>query len=183
MAALFWEAFQRKLRLFLRPDEKALSFIASVLDPRFALCARDKSGTLLGVAGFKTAQGALVGGGFSDLAKVYGWLGALWRGLPLGLLERDLKEGTLLMDGIFVTAEARGRGVGTALLEAIKAHAADAGETTVRLDVIDTNPRARALYLRQGFEPRGKSHLGPLAPLFGFKSAEEMVFTLQPKAE
>ena len=177
-AALFWGAFRRKLRLILRPEEKALAFIASVLDPGHAICARSETGALLGVAGFKTAQGALVGGGFRELAAHFGTFGALWRGVILDMLERDLSDGVLLMDGIFVTEAARGRGVGTALLAAVGAHARATGCGSVRLDVIDTNPRARALYLREGFEPGPKTDLGPLRHIFGFRSSEEMRLTL-----
>lgn len=45
-----------------------------------------------------------------------------------------------------VDAAARSRGIGTRLLDASCDHARDLGETSVRLDVIDTNPLARALY-------------------------------------
>ena len=63
VAHLFWQAFQGKLSLLLRPEAKTLQFITSALNPDFAIAARDADGTLLGVAGFKTSEGALVGGG------------------------------------------------------------------------------------------------------------------------
>lgn len=178
IAALFWGAFRNKLRLLLRPEDKALAFIAAVLDPEHAICARSETGALLGVAGFKTARGALVGGGFRELAAHFGAFGALWRGLFLEMLEREPDAGVLLMDGIFVTEAARGRGIGTALLAAVGEHARAEGCGSVRLDVIDTNPRARALYLREGFEPGPKTDLGPLRHVFGFSSSEEMRLTL-----
>ncbi|MEQ9694264.1 GNAT family N-acetyltransferase [Shimia sp. SDUM112013] len=175
VAGLFWNAFQSKLWPIMRPEAKAQTFIEAALNPAFALAARNKHGALLGVAGFKTASGALVGGGLQDLAKVYGALGAIWRGGLLGLLERDLNEDVLLMDGIFVAQNARGMGVGTALLRAIKREALLRGLHAVRLDVIDTNPRARALYEREGFVATGIEHLGVLRHLFGFRSATKMI--------
>jgi RimJ/RimL family protein N-acetyltransferase len=45
----------------------------------------------------------------------------------------------------------------------------------VRLDVIDTNPRARALYERKGFVATGEQKLGPLKPVFGFSSATTLI--------
>lgn len=42
------------------------------------------------------------------------------------------------------------------------------GARTVRLSVINANPRARALYERHGYLPVGRGTLGPLAPVFGF---------------
>lgn len=181
VADLYWQAFSGKLGKLMRPDAKALAFFRRVLNPEFALSACAPDGSLLGVAGFKTAQGALAGGGFIDLAQVYGWPGAAWRGLFLALLERDTQDGCLLMDGIFVAQTARGQGVGSALLRAIKSEAAQRGLAEVRLDVIDTNPRARALYERQGFVAGQTQHLGPLRHLFGFSSSLEMRYSVCAK--
>ncbi|MEQ8896501.1 MAG: GNAT family N-acetyltransferase [Roseovarius sp.] len=177
-ARLFWQAFGSKLGPVLAPEDKALSFLSSVLHPDFAISARDREGRLLGLAGVKTAQGGLVGGGWHDLARVYGWPGALWRGGALSLLERQVRPDTLLMDGIFVAEEARGRGVGSALLGAVKARAAQDGKSSVRLDVIDSNARARALYERHGFVAGDVTHIGPLRHLFGFRSSTEMRYAV-----
>jgi L-amino acid N-acyltransferase YncA len=79
------------------------------------------------------------------------------------------------MDGLFVAPEARGQGVGTALIDAITVEAKRRGYEEVRLDVIDTNPRARALYLQEGFKEVGTHSIGWLRVFFGFKSATTMV--------
>lgn len=174
VAALYWQAFGAKLGRVMGPDAKALAFITAVLRPDHAICAYDGD-ALLGVAGFKTHEGALVGGGLRDLAQVYGWAGALWRGGLLALLERDVENERFVMDGIFVAPHARGRGVGTALLHAIAAEARSRGYDQLRLDVIDSNPRARALYEREGFVAVGRDDLGLLRHVFGFASATTMV--------
>ena len=137
-------------------------------------------GTLLGLAGYKTAQGAFSGGGVRDLVRAYGPFGALWRTPLLALLERTLAPDILLMDGIFVSDVARRQGIGTALLGAIKAEAQTRGLAQVRLDVIDTNPRARALYERQGFAAGRITRLGPLRHPFGFREAVTMTWTAPP---
>lgn len=176
IAALYWQAFGAKLGRVMHPERKALRFVEAVLDPEHAICAHDHGGALLGVAGFKTFEGALVGGTFRDLAIQYGWVGASWRAALLSLLERDTENQRFLMDGIFVDTTARGQGVGTALLKAIIAEGRRRGYAEVRLDVIDTNPRARALYERFGFEAQGTQRLGPLRHLFGFSAATTMTF-------
>mgnify|MGYP001165092409 FL=1 len=84
------------------------------------------------------------------------------------------------MDGIAVTGAARGRGAGTALLAEICWIARTSGRHAVRLDVIDTNPRARALYERNGFVAGKVTQLGPLSRLFGFSTATAMVKRLAP---
>ncbi|MEP3347338.1 MAG: GNAT family N-acetyltransferase [Litoreibacter sp.] len=180
VAALFWAAFSGKLTSVLGPEPKALKFISNVLQPRFALCAVEND-QLLGVAGFKTPEGGLVGGELSDLTPIYGGFGGLWRGLILDKLEREIVEGQLLMDGIFVAEAARGKGVGTALLEAITRIAVEDGYSEIRLDVIDRNPRARALYKRRGFEPCGDVDTWPLHRVFGFRKATTMRRKVAPK--
>lgn len=180
IAALYWEAFAQKLHHVLGPQDKALKFIAEHLDPDFALIARGPGNDILGVAGFKTRQGALIGGTLADIAKTYGWFTACWRGPLLAMLERDLVEDVLLMDGICVSSQARGLGLGTALLAAVKQEAAAQGLAGVRLDVINTNPRARALYQREGFTEIGQENLGPLKHLFGFESSTKMLCPIAP---
>ena len=175
IAALYWEAFGQKLGRVMGPRDRALQFFEAVLDPAHAICAHTANGDLLGVAGFKTHAGALVGGGMGDLARVYGWVGAMWRVALLALLERDTENDRFLMDGIFVAPAARGQGVGTALLDAIADKARSRGHSEVRLDVIDTNPRARALYERQGFVAIKTQDLGVLRHVFRFDSATTMV--------
>ncbi len=174
-ARLFWEAFSRKLSSTMNPPEKAMAFFEDVMDPGHAISAVDQDGRLLGLAGFKSPDGAFIGGTFSDLARFYGTFGALWRGPVLALLEREVDGKTLLMDGIFVAEEARGQGIGSALLSAICERARTMALSGVRLDVIDSNPRARALYERKGFREVAQSHLGPLRHVFGFKSATTML--------
>jgi len=174
IAHLFWQAFSGKLGKILHPEEKAVTLIASVVRPEFAISAVGADGALLGLAGFKTAQGAFVDGAFDDLKRVYGALGATWRGVLLQVLERKPEPGLLLMDGIFVEAAARGMGVGSALLDAVQDVAKARGLKGVRLDVIDTNPRAAALYRRKGFVEVGTEDAWPFRKLLGFNSATRM---------
>ncbi|MHA7775531.1 GNAT family N-acetyltransferase [Roseibium sp. M-1] len=173
-ARLFWQAFSGKLGRVLAPEEKALRLIERILDPAFALGATGRDGRLLGLAGFKTSEGSLAGGGLKDLTAVYGPVGGLWRGLILDVLERETEPDCLLMDGIFVSEEARGLGIGTALLEATAEEARRRRLSRVRLDVIDTNPRAKALYERAGFVVVGEEKTGWFELLFGFASATRM---------
>jgi len=175
IAELYWDAFGQKLGRTLGPRDKALEFIMRVLSPEFAICARGPQGQLLGVVGFKTMDGALVDGDFSDMVAVYGWIGAAWRALLLAAMERDVENSRFLMDGIFVAPEARGQGVGSRLLEAVAFEAAARGYSELRLDVIDTNGRARALYERRGFAAIGEISTGWLRHIFGFRSATTMV--------
>lgn len=174
-AALYWEAFGEKLGFVMGPKYQALMFVRSVLRPDHGICAHGDDGRLLGIAGFKTAQGALVGGDFRDLRRTYGWVSASIRIVLLATLERDTENERFLMDGLFVAPEARGLGVGTALLDAIAEEAKRRGYDQVRLDVVDTNPRAKALYRHVGFKEVKTVKTGILRHIFGFRSATTMV--------
>ncbi|GAA6191754.1 GNAT family N-acetyltransferase [Phaeobacter sp. NW0010-22] len=178
VAQLFWQAFSAKLGRIMGPDARALQFFNGCLNPNFALVARDEQGQLLGVAGFRTDAGGLVDGSLQDMARVYGWVGGIWRGLLLSLLERKVQPDVFQMDGLFVDASARGLGVGTALLEAVFQEAHQRQLDCVQLDVIDINPRARALYERVGFVPISEEETGPLVHIFGFSKATRMEKTL-----
>jgi ribosomal protein S18 acetylase RimI-like enzyme len=109
------------------------------------------------------------------MAAVYGPLGALWRLALLALLSRDSENARFLMDGLFVAPEARGRGVGTRLLDTIAAEARARGYTEVRLDVVDENTRARALYERLGYRAVARHSTGLLRFVFRFRAATTMV--------
>jgi len=174
-AALYWDAFGEKLGFTMGPKYQALMFVRSVLRPDHGICAHDDNGRLLGIAGFKTAQGALVGGGIKDMRRVYGWTSAAIRFALLATLERDTDNERFLMDGLFVAPEARGSGVGTALLDAIVDEARRRGYAQVRLDVVDTNPRAKALYRHVGFKEVKTVKIGLLKHIFGFNAATTMV--------
>lgn len=174
VARLYWQAFGAKLGKVMGPPEKAVQVFETIMSPGFALVARDDAGHMLGLAGFKTEAGGLVDGSLRDLARVYGWFGALWRGLVLSVLEREVQPGVFQMDGIFVDSAARGQGVGTLLLQAIADEAAARNLHQIQLDVIDTNPRARALYERFGFRATGTETSGPFRWVFGFSSATRM---------
>lgn len=174
-ATLYWQAFGDKLGRVLGPRKQALRFIKSVLRTDHGICAQDDDGKLLGIAGFKTPQGALVGGGFRELRKTYGWVGATWRISFLTALQNDIENERFLMDGLFVAPEARGKGVGTALLKAVSAEARRRGYRELRLDVIDSNTRAKALYLQEGFREINTTRIGLLRLIFGFRATTAMV--------
>ena len=173
--AIYWQAFGGKLGRVLGPDDRALTFLQETMSARNCLVAVSPDGQLLGIAGYKTAQGAFTGGSPALLRRIYGRWGALWRQGLLRLLESDTDNRRFLVDGICVRRDVRGQGVGTALLEGLCAEARLRGYSAIRLDVVDTNWRARALYERQGFITVGDTPIGWLRHVFGFATATTMV--------
>lgn len=70
--------------------------------------------------------------------------------------------GTVELISMWVAPEARGRGVGDALMQEIERWARSVGASVLRLSVADDNTAAAALYERHGFRFTGE--LGGLMP-------------------
>jgi ribosomal protein S18 acetylase RimI-like enzyme len=174
-ARLYWEAFGGKLGRVLGPDERALRFFQRVIRGDLCFAAIDDQGGLVGIAGYKTPAGSFAGGSWDDLAEVYGRWGGRWRGGVLWALGREVDNDRFLIDGICVAKAHRSKGVGSMLLGALYREAAERGYASIRLDVIEDNFRARALYERQGFRAVRTEELGLLRFLFGFASSTTMV--------
>lgn len=71
---------------------------------------------------------------------------------PVGRLYLDRRGSEWRLIELLLAPELRGRGIGSALIDWIKARAAASGAEGVALHVAVNNPRARALYHRLGFE-------------------------------
>ena len=169
---LYCEAFHEKLRPFLGDQHRAARFLAAGLAPDRAFLAV-KDGCVVGIAGFKVDGKGLYEPGFGRFFAEYG-ISALVRIGGLLLLERAESPDVLLMDGIAVSPSVRGQGIGTRLLRAIEAHARELGKKSIRLDVVDTNPGARRLYERFGFQARKTTGTGLLGRLFSFRASTDM---------
>ncbi|GIG68301.1 GNAT family N-acetyltransferase [Phytomonospora endophytica] len=173
VAELYWEAFGRKLGPALNPPEKARAFIARHLHRDRGVTAL-VDGRVVGVAGYQLDGRALTGGGARDVLAAYGAFAGLPRLALLALFERRARPAELTMDGIVVAPGQRGAGIGGLLLQAIAAIAAEHGRDRIRLDVIDVNPRARALYERHGFAATRTRRTPWLRDLLGFGAVTTM---------
>ena len=89
------------------------------------------------------------------------WLVARLDGAPVGLAavgaDHREREGVLALLSFWVAPDARGRGVGDALITAAIGIARDEGARTLALDVGDHNAAASATYARHGFERSGET--------------------------
>jgi ribosomal protein S18 acetylase RimI-like enzyme len=155
--AIFEEAFGDKMRMAVRDRDKRMAFMARTYDPDHVIVAT-RGGRLVGMAGLRTRDGRYRGGlldipwdprPYRDLLGVSG---AIWAILGLRLADHKPARDELYVDGIAVSPEARGAGIGTRLLDEITTIARELRLRWVRLDVIDTNARAQALYERLGFK-------------------------------
>lgn len=177
-STLYSEAFQRKVVKILGPKETFKALLCKGMDGRHAFYAVDEAGQLLGVAGFYSDKSALINIQLRDLIGILG----VFRGLLVGFFAEGLYKKKadhprqLLMDGIVVDVNHRGKGVGSALFENLVTYAASQDFTEIKLEVIDENPKAKKLYERLGFEVRHHKKLSArLSRLIGVSGVYTMV--------
>ena len=174
-AELYYMAFARKLEPILGDAERTISLFETGFDAERAISAIDDAG-LVGIAGLHHDGRQLAAVPMRSLLRAFGIVRGTIKGLVLGVLfDRTPRKGELVMDGIAVAERARGTGVGTRLLHEVIAYARDHAFGTIRLDVVDTNPRARALYERFGFVAERTEQTPYLKRWLGFGAATTMV--------
>ncbi len=174
---IYYEAFAQKFAP-LFSQEQALAVFPPLLQPEQGLFAF-VDGRLAGLAGLQHGRRQLFRDEPGPFLRAFGLLPGLVRWLGLRLFQRTFRAGELLMDGLCVEAGLRGRGVGTCLLQAVCEFARQHGYRSVRLDVVDTNPRARRLYERLGFRAVRTRHYPLTMRLMGFGASTTLTKSLE----
>lgn len=177
-AEIYDEAFGAKLGIAIRRKEHRVALLRNGFQLSHAITALEGE-YLVGLAGFCTQQTSLTGGiTYRSILKEVGFFKGQKAAIVLGLFERKALENELMLDGIAVSEEYRGQGVGSALFDALIDYAKNEGFERIRLDVIDTNPDAHRLYERLGFKAMRTNSFEVLRPLLGFGAATTMVYEL-----
>lgn len=177
-AYLYDEAFGEKFKVAINSRVDRIALLECTFVGKFALTASDGE-NLVGLAGFHTPEGSLTSGlGATQLVAKLGVVRGLWAMAIFSLYERTPVPGELVMDGIAVHREFRGRGIGSRLLNGIVNYARENEFKTVRLDVIDTNPGAQRLYERSGFVPVRTEKFPYLRWLLGFGASTTMALQI-----
>jgi GNAT superfamily N-acetyltransferase len=83
---------------------------------------------------------------------------------------KRLDDETCEIKRMYVVPEARGRGVGRVLLEALEAEARRMGYRVARLDTGPEQPGAQRMYERAGYQPIGNFNANPFASFWGEKA-------------
>ena len=178
VAELYEEAFGLKFSVAISSKQKRIDILSKCFVPDFSYSVM-VNGKIVGLAGFQTKNGSLTGGmNLNGLIDELGLFKGAWAGLVLSLFERQPIKRELLMDGIVVDDDFRGLGLGSSLLDRIVLHARENDFDTVRLDVIDNNPRAKKLYESKGFIATKTEYFPYLKWLIGFSGSTTMILTV-----
>ncbi|MCF6289321.1 MAG: GNAT family N-acetyltransferase [Proteobacteria bacterium] len=179
---LYDEAFGKKISVAIRSDESRKLLLNNCLMLEYSIIALS-NGELIGIAGFNTLNGSLTGGITYQLLRVQlGFIKGNWAALIFSLYSRKPKQGELVMDGIAVQADFRGKGVGSRLLEEMENYATKHEFNSIRLDVIDINSKAKKLYERKGFKVVKIEHFPYLRRFLGFGGNTTMKLSLEKNA-
>ena len=173
------EAFGDKIGMAVPDPDKRKAFLAqTIVASHVAVAARGAE--LLGVVGLSASDGRYQGGlmdvpwdprALRDLLGVFGSVRAT---LGMRVADHKPEPGELYVDGIAVSPEARGQGIGSRLLDETSAIAREDSFRWVRLDVIDSNPRAQALYERKGYKITKVQSFGYMRRFIGFGGVTSM---------
>ncbi len=153
VAKLYALAFKRKFENLLGDVETVSELLSSGLNPNYCLACY-KEDELVGISGFHVAHDALLNISISDFIKQFGFFKGLFKALISAVVfyRKPTPKNELLMDGIAVRDGFRGQGIGTLLFDELFVWAKENGYNSIHLDVIDENPKAKALYERLGFK-------------------------------
>ncbi|MDO6688089.1 MULTISPECIES: GNAT family N-acetyltransferase [unclassified Agarivorans] len=188
VAELYDQAFGQKFALAINQQSVRVRVLAEAFKPEYSFVVMHQQ-KVVAVAGFQTPQGSFTSGiAWAGLSRILGSIKGLWAAAVFSLFERKASAKTLVMDGIVVAEEYRGLGLGSMLLDKMVEHATELGFERVRLDVIDSNPRAKKLYLAKGFKIVSSDYYPYLKWLLGFSGSSTLEYltaapSLSPQTE
>lgn len=182
-AHLYAEAFGNKFIYLLGDTDVVANLLENELNLNMALAALNHQYELLGICGFQLGNQSFTNISVQSMVKLFGvFRGLSQSALMAVLLHRAPKnKQQLLMDGIAVHRDYRGKGIGRQLLRELEFLAKAEGKNSIRLDVIDQNAKAKRLYEQIGFSAQKHEKIPSLFTRWmGFSGATQMVKYLNP---
>ena len=176
---LYFNSLKEKLEPILGSDGRAQEALASNIATDNCIAAIC-NGKLIGIMGIQSSTRGFVNPNLKTMIRIYGNFGGILRMGGLAILHHTTGTDELYVDGVAVASEMRGKGIGSNLFELLEQAALKKGIKTISLEVIDTNPRAKALYERLGFVAVKTQSLWPLNLFvrFPFRTATLMAKTM-----
>jgi len=172
-AEIIYEAFRGKLR-FAGSRRSLLPALAKALRSDRAICAY-LDGRLLGIVGVDYGGQNLLAARWHAFCHDLGLLRGTLDALLISLMAWRDRRDDLYISSLAVAPEFRGRGIGTQLLSAAESLARELRFRQVSLNVVNTNPRARALYVRLGYRVVRQHRYPFTRRLMGFSYSDMMV--------
>ncbi len=153
VAQIYAHAFKRKFENVIGDEDTVSKMIEGGLNPNCSLICYQED-QVVGLLGFHMGKNSFINIGLSDFIKEFGLIKGFLKGLASEIIfyRKPVVSNELLMDGIAVKENFRGKGIGTKLFDELFLWARKNEYRAIHLDVIDENEKAKALYQRLGFE-------------------------------
>lgn len=150
-------------------------FLEKSFKPELAIVAL-RNNHVVGIAGMAFNKGHFISPSLRIFMAEFGFFAGLLKYIiymTIGV--RPYDRGQLLLEAIAIAPNMRGMGIGTLLIEAIEDYAKKRSLTSVRLEVVDTNPKAKKLYDRMGFAETKINRYPFLKNIMGIQTISTMV--------
>lgn len=170
-------AFEQKIRALIKSKEKALAIYNESLKNDQVFYAF-LNGNVAGLIGLQYENKNFLEFKYKDLRKYFNPLHSFFIYKIYRLTSPKIKEDVLRIDSIAVDKSYRGMGIGTQLINKVFEFAKKRGFKEVILEVVDTNPRAKALYEKIGFKEKKIIRYYFLTRSAGFSSEYLMSYKL-----
>ncbi len=172
---LYAEAFERKFLKIIGDKDEISKLFGNNVNLNRAIAAFTED-TLLGIAGLHFDGKPFLDVQLENFHERFGYVkGSIKAIISDILFSRKPAKDELLMDGIVVSKESRGKGIGSKLFAKILEFAKEKDFKQIRLDVIDENPRAKKLYESLGFETIKYENTNYLKDLIGVSGVSTMI--------
>jgi len=170
-AELFLNALGEKFTPILGDQIKAKELLELSINPQNCFSAIGET-EMLGLLAFQIKNTNFLSFTLKNIFSVYGLMNGIVKAIGLSMLIHKSDSDEIYLEAIAVNESARGKGVGTQLINALFLFAKENNFKSITLQVIDTNPKAKELYKRLGFCVVKKSRIWPVSTIIRFPFKE-----------
>lgn len=178
IAKIYYEAFQDKLGVIFGNKRKAETlFSTSLCDERILVAYKD--GVAVGFAGLQYQGKKFMEPSLTQVVRIYGLETIRVLLFFFFSIFNNPKPNQLYLEILAVSKDQQNKGIGTKLIQSTIEHARSKKIPQIKLEVVNTNPKAKKLYQRIGFR-KAKDHKipYPFNTLVGFRIITEMHYNI-----
>lgn len=165
---LFITTLGEKLLPIFGDKEQAVNVLIKNLSIENTLIAMYDQ-KVVGILAIQTHKRSFLNPTIKTMVNEYGILKGFYRYAKALLLYHKVNVDEWHIEGIAVSEEMRGLGIGAELIQLMENNARKNGIKKITLDVINTNPKAKKLYERLGFIKTKEVYISPFNWIYGFK--------------
>ena len=174
---ILYYAFEQKIRALIKSKEKALAiYNKSLKNDQVFYALLD--GNVVGFIGMHYENKTFLEFKYRNLRKYFNPLQSYFIYRIYKLTSPKIKDDVLRIASIAVDKSVRSLGIGTQLINKVFGFAKNKGFKEVILEVVNTNPKAKALYERIGFKEKKIVRYYFLTRSAGFSSEYIMSYKL-----